>query len=397
MKLNNGLLSLEEDYVFSEVSRRVRRFASQNPDARLISLGIGDVRGPICPAVTRAMRQAVADQARQKTFHGYGPEQGYQFLRQAIAAALTQRGAPVPPRDIFISDGAKTDLGGIFDLFAPGGAVLLCDPTYPAVRDDCRMRGLRPVSLPGTEANGFLPLPPAGDGEVDAVYLCSRANPTGAVYDREQLAAWVEYARSHEALLIFDSAYESFITDPKLPRSIYEIPGAKGCAVEIGSFSKVAGFTGTRCGYTVFPTELQVRGVSLQALWRRRLASKSNGVAYVVQRGAAAVYSLSGRQQTARALGVYRQNSSRLAAALTAAGLPHWGGLHSPYLWLKCPRGLSSWGFFDFLLQYGNLVGTPGIGFGPMGEGYFRLSAFGDPASVEQACDRLSRALEFLR
>lgn len=396
MKLNEGLLGLEEAYVFAKVKQRVQMFAAQNPGARLISLGIGDVQGPLCPAVTRAMKRAVAQQGRRRGFHGYGPEQGYLFLRQAVAAALTGRGAPVAAGEVFISDGAKSDLGGVLDLLAPGGRVLLCDPTYPAVADDCRIRGLQPAFLPGRPENGFLPMPPQGGGPVDAIYLCSPANPTGAVYDRRQLAAWVEYARAQEALLLFDSAYAAFITGPALPRSIYEIEGAKGCAVEIGSFSKLAGFTGTRCGYTVFPAALQQRGVPLQGLWLRRQASRFNGVAYVVQQGAAAALSPAGQRQLQRALDRYRQNAQLLAGALKAAGIPYWGGENSPYLWGRCPRRLSSWGFFDFLLQYGQLIVTPGVGFGPMGEGYFRLSAFGRPEEIREACGRLPRALGYL-
>ena len=397
MRLNEGLLELEEEYVFAKVKERVRLFSAQNPGAKLISLGIGDVRGPLCPAVTRAMKRAAGQQGRRRSFHGYGPEQGYLFLRQAVAAALTGRGAPIGAGEVFISDGAKTDLGGVLDLLAPGGRVLLCDPTYPAVADGCRIRGLQPVFLPGGPENGFLPMPPAGGGPVDAVYLCSPANPTGAVYDRQQLAAWVEYARAQEALLLFDSAYEAFITEPALPRSIYEIEGAKSCAVEIGSFSKLAGFTGTRCGYTVFPAALQVRGNSLQALWQRRQSSRFNGVAYVVQRGAAAVYTPAGQKQVHKALQGYRQNAQLLSAALSAAGIPYWGGQHSPYLWGRCPRRLSSCGFFDFLLQYGQLIVTPGVGFGPTGEGYFRLSAFGAPEEIREACARLPKALGYLQ
>ena len=388
---------MEEGYVFSEVTQRVRRFRSRHPDAELISLGIGDVQGPICPAVTRAMARAVKEQSRRRSFHGYGPEQGYPFLRQAISAELTRRGAPVPARDIFINDGAKSDLGGLLDLLAPGGDALLCDPTYPAVRDDCLIRGLRVTTVAGSPSNGFLPMPPPGDFAPDVIYLCSPGNPTGAVYTRDQLAAWVEYALQRESLLLFDAAYAPFLQDEALPHSIYEIPDAKRCAVELGSFSKLAGFTGTRCGYAVLPAELCCRGIPLQPLWRRHQAARFNGVAYVVQRGAAAALEPEGRRQTERALSVYRENALRLKAALTAGGLSHWGGEHSPYLWAACPRGLSSWGFFDFLLEYGGLIATPGIGFGPAGEGYFRLSAFGDSDAVSAAADRFLRALDYLR
>ncbi len=397
MKLNGGLVSMEEEYVFAQAAQRARRFAAAHPDARLISLGIGDVQGPLCPAATRAMARAVREQGRRRSFHGYGPEQGYQFLRQAISSELTRRGAPVPARDIFISDGAKSDLGGLLDLIAPGGQALLCDPTYPAVRDDCLIRGLRVNTVAGSPSDGFLPMPPPGSLAPDVIYLCSPANPTGAVYTRAQLAAWVDYARQRESLLLFDAAYAPFIGDESLPRSIYEIPGAEECAVELGSFSKLAGFTGTRCGYTVLPAALCCRGVPLQALWRRRQAARFNGVAYVVQRGAAAVLGPNGRRQTERALAVYRANARLLESTLTEAGIPHWGGLHAPYLWLACPQGLSSWGFFDFLLEYGWLVGTPGVGFGPAGEGYFRLSAFGDPDTVELAAERFLHALDYLR
>ncbi len=397
MKLNSGLIALEEDYVFAEVRQRVQRFSAQNPDRKVISLGIGDVSGPLCRAVIRAMHRAVREQGRRRSFHGYGPEQGYLFLRQQIAAALTAAGAPVQPREIFINDGAKTDLGGLLDLIEPGGRVLLCDPTYPAVRDDCRIRGLEPVSLPAVEADDFLPMPPPGDPDFDAVYLCSPGNPTGAVYSRDQLAVWVDYARANEILLLFDAAYAPFLSDPALPRSIYEIPGARCCAVEIGSFSKLAGFTGTRCGYAVLPNELSFRGIPLQALWARHQSARTNGVSYVVQCGAAAVYTPAGQRQTAKAIAQVKENAAVLSAALDAADLSYWGGEHSPYLWMKCPRGLSSWGFFDFLLEYGGLVGTPGIGFGPGGEGYFRLSAFGDPSRLREGGLRLVRAMDYLR
>ena len=397
MKLNSGLIALEEDYVFAEVRQRVQRFSAQNPDRKVISLGIGDVSGPLCRAVIRAMHRAVREQGRRRSFHGYGPEQGYLFLRQQIAAALIAAGAPVQPREIFINDGAKTDLGGLLDLIEPGGRVLLCDPTYPAVRDDCRIRGLEPVSLPAVEADDFLPMPPPGDPDFDAVYLCSPGNPTGAVYSRDQLAVWVDYARANEILLLFDAAYAPFLSDPALPRSIYEIPGARCCAVEIGSFSKLAGFTGTRCGYAVLPNELSFRGIPLQALWARRQSARTNGVSYVVQCGAAAVYTPAGQRQTAKAIAQVKENAAILSAALDAADLSYWGGEHSPYLWMKCPRGLSSWGFFDFLLEYGGLVGTPGIGFGPGGEGYFRLSAFGDPSRLREGGLRLVRAMDYLR
>lgn len=397
MKLNSGLISLNEEYVFAEVRRRVQRFSAQNPERKVISLGIGDVSGPLCRAVTRAMHRAVREQGRRRSFHGYGPEQGYPFLRQQIASALTASGAPIQPREIFINDGAKTDLGGLLDLLEPGGRVLLCDPTYPAVWDDCRIRGLEPVSLPAGEADNFLPMPPPGKPDLDAIYLCSPANPTGAVYNYSQLSAWVEYARTNEILLLFDAAYAPFISDPELPRSIYEIPGARCCAVEIGSFSKLAGFTGTRCGYSVLPSELSVRGISLQSLWARHQSAQTNGVSYVVQCGAAAVYSSAGQRQTAKAIARVQENAAVLSAALTEANLTHWGGKHSPYLWLKCPRGLSSWGFFDFLLEYGGLVGTPGVGFGAAGEGYFRLSAFGDPKQLREGSVRLVRTMDYLR
>ena len=397
MKLNSGLLGLEDEYVFAEVRRRVQRYTAQNPEKKTISLGIGDVSGPLCRAVTRAMQRAVREQGRRRSFHGYGPEQGYPFLRQQIAAALTAGGASVQPREVFVSDGAKTDLGGLLDLLEPGSRVLLCDPTYPAVLDDCRIRGLEPVALPAGESDDFLPMPPPGKPDLDAVYLCSPANPTGAVYDRTQLAAWVHYARTNELLLLFDAAYAPFVCDPALPRSIYEIPGAKHCAVEIGSFSKLAGFTGTRCGYAILPNELTMRGVSLQALWARRQSARTNGVSYVVQCGAAAVYSPAGQRQTAKAIEQVHENAALLSQTLTEASLPHWGGKHSPYLWLKCPRGLSSWGFFDFLLEYGGVIGTPGVGFGPSGEGYFRLSAFGDSKNLQEGCARLLRSMDYLR
>lgn len=391
MKLNEGLLALENDYVFAEAARRARNYAAGHPDARLLRLGIGDARGPLAPTVVRALRRADAAQGCQKDFRGYGPVQGYGFLRQAVAAALAQSGAAVPAADVFINDGAKTDLGGILDLLAPGARVLLCDPTYPAVRDACLLRGLVPVPLPATPANNFLPGPPPAGA--DAVYLCSPANPTGAVYDRRALAAWVDWAHRSHALLLFDAAYSCFVADPALPRSIYALPGAGGCAVEIGSFSKSAAFTGMRCGYTVVPAALSCGGVALQTLWRRRLDSRSNGVAYSVQCGAAAALSPAGRRQNGRAVARVRQSAALLGQALDGCALARWGGRDAPYLWVRCPGGLSSWGFFDFLLAYAGIVGTPGVGFGPGGEGYFRFSAFADPAEIAAACRLLPAAL----
>ena len=338
-----------------------------------------------------ALHKAVEDQARQETFHGYSPDSdGYPFLREAIAGYYKNFGVELDPSEIFVGDGAKRDLGNMLDLFGQDNTVLIPDPVYPVYVDTNVMDGRPIVYLDATEENGFLPLPDPGQ-RADLIYLCSPNNPTGAAYNKEQLQAWVDYALEQKAVLLYDAAYEAFITEPGLPHSIFEIPGAKQCAMEFCSLSKTAGFTGMRCGYTVLPRELRFSGVSLGKLWQRRQGCKFNGVSYLTQRGAQAVFTPEGQRQIREAIACYQENARVMMEALDRLGIPYTGGVNSPYLWLKCPGGLGSWDYFDFLLERAQIVGTPGEGFGRNGEGWFRLTAFGDPAQTREAMARLER------
>lgn len=391
MTINKNFLKLEDSYLFSTVNRKSSEFQKKNPDASIIRLSIGDVTLPLCPAVIAAMRKAVTEMSEAKSFRGYGPEQGYDFLKTAIQGYYAKRSVSLSLEDIFISDGAKSDLGNILDIFSIENTALIPDPVYP-VYVDTNIMGNRKINfLDANEANGFLPLPDQSCSG-DLIYLCSPNNPTGAVYNRAQLKEWVDFALKTGAVILFDAAYESFIDDPALPRSIYEIEGAKACAIEFCSLSKTAGFTGTRCGYTIVPKELQFDGASLQKLWLRRQTTKFNGVPYLIQRGAAAVFSDEGQQQTQQALSYYKENAKNIASALSDMGIWFTGGKCSPYIWLKCPNGQSSWDYFDYLLQNANVVGTPGSGFGKNGEGFFRLTAFGDREKTKEAIERI-RAL----
>lgn len=405
-RANEHYLKLKAGYLFPEIGRRVRSFAEEHPTAQIIRLGIGDVTLPLVPAVLEAFHRGVEDLARAETFRGYGPEQGYDFLLEAILEkAYRPLGVALKPSELFVSDGSKCDTANILDVFALSNVVAICDPVYPVYNDTNVMAGRTGeadasghyqgvVYLPCTEANGFLPALPTEP--VDLVYLCFPNNPTGAVATRAELARWVEYALAHEVVLFFDAAYEAFITEPGIPHSIYEIPGAERCAVEFRSFSKTAGFTGVRCGLTVVPEALAVKGpdgapVSLNRLWHRRQSTKFNGASYPVQRAAAAVYSDEGWRQCREVIAYYQENAAIIRRGLQAAGIACFGGVNAPYLWLKTPGGLSSWAFFDRLLKECHVVGTPGSGFGPAGEGYFRLSAFGARAGVEEAVARIRR------
>ncbi len=406
MRANPNFQKLPAGYLFPEIGRRVRGYAAAHPDAKVIRLGIGDVTEPLAPAIITAMHGAVDEMARRETFRGYGPEQGYDFLVEAIRAHDYQaRGVEVAADEIFVSDGSKCDSGNLQELFAADAVIAVTDPVYPVYVDsnvmagrtgapgpDGRYPGL--VYLPSTAQNDFCPSPP--DRGADVMYLCSPNNPTGAVMTREHLTAWVAWARQHDALIVFDAAYEAYIQDDTLPRSIYEIAGARECAVEMRSFSKRAGFTGVRCGFLVVPKELRATGaggerVSLNAMWSRRHTTKFNGASYVVQKGAAAVYTPDGLAQTGAQIAFYMENARILRAGLAKAGFAVYGGEHAPYIWLETPRGTTSWQFFDELLDRAHLVGTPGSGFGPSGEGYFRLSAFNSRANVEEAVARLGK------
>ena len=402
--INENYQKLPGSYLFSEIARRVAAYSEANPAKRLIRLGIGDVTRPLVPAVTQAMHQAVDEMATVTGFHGYGPEQGYAFLREAIAKEDYQaRGADIAPDEIFVSDGAKSDCGNIGDIFGVDNVVAVCDPVYPVYVDTNAMTGRaghydgdkgrwdRLVYMPCVAENGFSPDIPSQP--VDLIYLCFPNNPTGAVATRAQLQAWVDHANATGAVILFDSAYEAFITDPAIPHSIFEIPGAKTCAVEFRSFSKTAGFTGTRCAYTVIPKDLVRGGVSLNGMWLRRQCTKFNGAPYVVQRGAAAVYTPEGRAQVRETIGYYLNNARVIREGLAGAGLTVCGGENSPYVWARTPDGLDSWAFFDRLLQQANVVTTPGAGFGPSGEGYIRLTAFGGAEDTVEAVERIKAIL----
>jgi len=387
MDINKNYLDLKDSYLFSIIAKKVKDYAAANPDKKVIRLGIGDVTLPLVPAVTNAMQQAVLEMGDAKTFRGYGEEQGYSFLRQAICKYYGKKNVALNEDEVFISDGAKSDLGNILDIFSNGNTVLIPDPVYPVYVDTNIMAGRNIVYMNGNSENGFLPLPDKNT-KADIIYLCSPNNPTGAVYNKEQLKLWVEYALENEAVILFDSAYEAFVQDSKLPTSIYQIEGAKECAIEFCSFSKTAGFTGTRCGYTVIPHGLVRGGQALNKFWLRRQTTKFNGVPYIVQRGAEAVFTDSGLSQIKSNIDYYMQNARLIADTLSSLDIWYTGGKNSPYIWLKCPNNMLSWEFFDHLLERANVVGTPGTGFGKNGEGFFRLTAFGNRENVNTAMER---------
>ncbi len=404
VQVNDSYLKLKAGYLFPEIARRVKAFSEAHPEAPVIRLGIGDVTEPLPAACREAMKQAIEAMGTREGFHGYGPEQGYPWLREAIARHDFQsRGCEVSAEEIFVSDGSKCDSSNILDILGAGNRIAVTDPVYPVYVDSNVMAGRTGEAdaggryggltyLPITAANGFVaPLP---EQPVDLIYLCFPNNPTGAVATREQLKQWVDYALAHDALILFDAAYEAFITDPELPHSIYEIEGARRCAIEFRSFSKNAGFTGTRCAFTVVPWGLTGRSaagepVELWGLWNRRQSTKFNGVSYIVQRGAEAVYSPEGQEQVRALVGFYMENAAIIRRELAAAGLQVYGGEQAPYVWIKTPDGLDSWGFFDHLLGKAHVVGTPGSGFGAAGEGFFRLSAFNSRANVDEAMRRI--------
>jgi LL-diaminopimelate aminotransferase len=407
-RITEHYAKLPASYLFPEIGRRVRAYQQSHPDARVIRLGIGDVTEPLAPAIVKAMHAAVDELGRRETFRGYGPEQGYDFLIEAIREHdYAARGVAIGADEIFVSDGSKCDSGNVQELFALAARIAVTDPVYPVYVDsnvmagrtgamaaDGRYAGL--VYLVGNEANGFQPEPPSGPpGEpIDVVYLCSPNNPTGTVATRAQLERWVAWARANDAIILFDAAYEGYIADPALPHSIYEIDGARDCALELRSFSKRAGFTGVRCAFMVVPRTVtgalpDGKRVSLNALWSRRHSTKFNGTSYVVQRGAAAAYSPAGLAQTREQIAFYMENARLLREGLGAAGLTVFGGVHAPYLWIRTQDRATSWEFFDRLLAEAQIVGTPGAGFGPAGEGYFRLSAFNSRDNIEEAIGRI--------
>ncbi len=392
MKLNTNYSNINDSYLFSTIAKKIAAYQQANPDKKVLRLGIGDVTLPLAPAVISAMHAAVDEMSAKETFRGYGPEQGYDFLKDAIAGYYAERGVQLASDEIFISDGAKSDLGNILDLFSEDNTVLVPDPVYPVYVDTNVMAGRKIIYMNATAENGFLPMP---DYSVDAdiIYLCSPNNPTGAAYTKAQLEKWVEYANKKGAVILYDAAYECFISDENLARSIYQVEGAKTCAIEFCSFSKMAGFTGTRCGYTVVPEALEKGSLSPNKMWLRRQTTKFNGVPYIVQRGAAAVFTKDGRSQIEQNLNYYKNNAKIIAEGLKKLGIWFTGGENSPYIWLKCPRGMSSWEFFDYLLENAQVVGTPGAGFGVNGEGYFRLTAFGSEEVTKEAVERISALL----
>lgn len=388
MNINQNYLNLKDSYLFSLIAKKVTEYKEKNPGKEIIRLGIGDVTLPLVPAVISAMQNAVAEMSSRETFHGYGEEQGYLFLRQAICRYYMKKGVHLSDTEVFISDGAKSDLGNILDIFDVDNVVLIPDPVYPVYVDTNIMAGRKILYANGNPENAFLPMPDK-NVKADIIYLCSPNNPTGAVYTKEQLALWVEYALEQDAVILFDSAYEAFVTDDSLPTSIYQIEGAKECAIEFCSFSKTAGFTGTRCGYTVVPNELVRNNTSLNKLWLRRQTTKFNGVPYIIQRGAEAVFTDEGFRQIKENIDYYMGNARIITETLSELGIWFTGGKHSPYIWFQCPNNLSSWEYFDELLTKYNIVGTPGVGFGVNGEGFFRLSAFGDRDNIRCAMERL--------
>ena len=383
MNLNKNYENLGQSYLFSTIAQKINKYSEENPDKKIIRLGIGDVTKPLCHSVIMAMHKAVDEMSVQETFRGYGPEQGYNFLRQAVCDYYKTRNVELELDEIFISDGAKSDLGNILDLFDTNNIALVPNPVYPVYVDTNIMDGRKVVYMNANEKNEFLPLPD-NNIKADIIYLCSPNNPTGAVYNKDQLKEWVEYAISQNAIILFDSAYERFISNEDLPRSIFEIDGAKSCAIEFCSLSKTAGFTGTRCGYTIIPKELG----KLNKMWLRRQTTKFNGVPYIVQRGAEAVFTQKGQKEIQENINYYKENAKIISETLTKCEIWHVGGKHSPYIWLKCPNNMGSWEFFDYLLNNAQIVGTPGIGFGENGEGFFRITSFGSRENTIEAMSR---------
>ena len=394
--INENFLKLKQSYLFAEIEKRVNDFKAANPDKNIVKLGIGDVTLPLPAACIAAMHSAVDEMGSCASFRGYAPYEGYSFLTKAIAQGdFVSKGIDIGADEIFVSDGAKSDTGNIGDIFAASNVVAITDPAYPVYIDTSIMSGREIKIIPCDEATGFAPQPP--DFHADIIYLCSPNNPTGAALNREELQKWVDYALSNDAVILFDAAYERFITQEGIPHSIYEITGAKKCAIEFRSFSKTAGFTGVRCGYTVIPKGLEAKAADgskkqLHSLWYRRQGTKYNGTAYIVQRGAEAVYTPEGQSQIMANIGYYLENARVIREGLSAAGFSCSGGVNAPYIWLKCPQGLTSWGFFDELLVRIAVVGTPGAGFGECGEGYLRLTAFGSRENAIEAVKRIKSA-----
>ena len=389
MKINDHYLNLSSNYLFADIAKKVQAFKAENPKADVISLGIGDVTQPLCPAVVKALHKAADEMAAGATFRGYGPERGYDFLRNAIVENdYRARGIDIDADEVFVSDGAKSDTGNFQELLAEDCVVAVTDPVYPVYVDSNVMAGRRIVKLPCTAENGFVPELPTE--HVDVIYLCYPNNPTGTTLTKAQLKKWVDYALHNDSLIFYDAAYEAFIQSQDVPHSIYEIEGARQCAVEFHSFSKTAGFTGIRCGYTIVPKTLPV---PLNQLWSRRQCTKFNGTSYISQRAAEAIYTPEGKQQIRATIDYYMQNARLMREALTNMGFTVYGGTDAPYIWVKTPKGMTSWEFFDWVLHSAHVVCTPGAGFGPSGEGYVRLTAFGTHENTEKALRRIDNKL----
>ena len=391
--INDNYLELQDSYLFSTIAHKVNDYIATHPDNKIIRMGIGDVTRPLVKAVTDAMHTAVDEMGEAATFHGYGPEQGYSFLHKAVQGYYKKMGVELDTDEIFISDGAKSDVGNITDIFGSENIIMIPDPVYPVYVDTNVMSGRDIIYLDSNSSNDFLPLPPTNEDTCpDIIYLCSPNNPTGAAYNREQLKTWVKYAKENHAIILYDAAYECFITDD-CPRSIFEIEGAKECAIEFCSLSKTAGFTGTRCGYTIVPKALmgidcEANDVSINKLWLRRQTTKFNGVSYIIQKGAAAVFSEEGQKPVKENISYYAENAKIIADAMEECGITYYGGKNSPYIWLQCPNHMKSWDFFDKLLTEIEVVGTPGAGFGNNGEGFFRLTAFNNHENTKEAMER---------
>lgn len=394
-KLNENYLNLKESYLFSEIAHRVSKYSAEHPDKKVIRLGIGDVFLPLGSHVIEGLHKGVDDQASSDTFKGYGPEQGYAFLRDAVVDYYGRNGVSIAPDEVFVSDGAKSDTGNITDLFGNDNVILIPDPVYPVYVDTNIMCGRNITYIDANAENNFLPMPDPSV-HADIIYICSPNNPTGAAYNKEQLKVWVDYALKNDAVILYDSAYECFITDETLPRSIFAIEGAKKCAIEFCSLSKTAGFTGTRCGYTIVPKELKFTvsngtEMSLNAMWNRRQTTKFNGVSYIVQCGAAAAFTEEGMAQCKENIAYYQENAKLISAMMEKKGIRYFGGINSPYIWFECPKGMESWEFFDYLLENAQVVGTPGAGFGENGKNFFRLTSFGNRENTKEAMERFDR------
>ncbi len=391
-KVNQNFSNLVENYLFAEIARRVNEYTKANPDNKLIRLGIGDVTLPLAPVVVEAMKKGCDELGVKETFKGYPDYEGYEFLRKAVSDYYKSFGAEVSADEIMINDGAKSDAGNIGDIFSKDNTVLVTDPVYPVYVDSNIMSGREIIYADSNEENGFCAMPDK-NVHADMIYLCSPNNPTGSCYTREQLKEWIDYAIENNAVIIYDAAYEAFITEENIPRSIFEIEGSRKCAIEMCSLSKTAGFTGTRCGYTVIPKELEMDGKNIYKLWYRREATKFNGVSYPVQCAAAAVFTEEGLAQVRKNIQYYQANAKVITDTMDECGIKYTGGVNSPYVWLKCPDNMKSWDFFDYLLNNIEVVGTPGSGFGSNGEGWFRLTSFGDSEKTKEAMQRFKKLM----